>query len=166
MMMKLMMFLVVALVAGGVCAPVASQASDLDDQLYGSYFVCTAFGDVVNEEEKRYGPHLSVLILRENGEVSMYKTKSMRDLTDGTKPKVVRRSLGAFAVRANEIRWRDEDQEIWILYRKSLNIGKAHKKSTARCRPMEKEEGIDKLFQPYLDRHEAEYLKMQEGNKT
>ena len=40
MMMKLMKFLVVALVAGGVCAPVASQASDLDSEIEGKAIMC------------------------------------------------------------------------------------------------------------------------------
>ena len=58
MMMRLMKFLVVALVAGGVFAPAPSQAGEADGKAVMCKHVKTFWGEPYTDEDKAEGKHL------------------------------------------------------------------------------------------------------------
>ena len=168
--MKLMKFLVVALVAGGVFAPVPSQASDLDSEIDGKAIVCEKLEPASGEIN--YGGHIEAYIFA-GGKVTSVKGPGAYDILRDAQPKLIANVLDTYRVQATMIVF-DEERTSWILNRKTLAIhafdwirdtfvvkfGAVKKK----CELIDPDK-IDDAFQPYIGLLRALYDEAQEGNK-
>ena len=150
MMMKLMKFLVVALVAGGVFAPVASQAGGLD----GKALRC--------EEDEEYDADLIpfgvgvVLLKFDNGRVYRYYVSPLlEDRANG--------------LEIMDYEYRETSTEItWVsghvrVDRKTL-VYTFDEWTRAQCELIDHDELVA-TYQPWVDHQRALFEKASEGNK-
>ena len=173
MMMKLMKVLVVALVAGSVCAPVASQAGDLD----GKAVMCEKyrFDDFLaryeTEEErayyKKHGGYL-ILFVFDADKVSQFTLMSMEDSKAGVEPKLQHHDRGRYSMLAGNIQWGEGTLKgEWDLDRKTLKLGwydLEHGRVIRRWQCQLVNGSPNELFKPYLDLQWELYKEMHKGN--
>jgi hypothetical protein len=168
--MKLMKFLVIALVAGGVCAPVASQAGEAD----GKAVMCEDNLDwrtelPYSDRVKSQGHHLTAHVFSDGYVVTMYVLKG-----DKTRPRAIYRqpNKSIYYSTPNEIKWGRTtldrktlrlDPGIYPVSRLSLS-GTDRKLLFFQCELIDPDE-IEAYFQPYLDYGNALDEKAREGNK-
>lgn len=173
-MMKLMKFLVVALVAGGVCAPALSQAGEVDgkavmcDFTIAGRFPLNCDSCPYLPEEIAQGFHLTAYHFEGGG---VHRITIGRPLEDGPfSPRTIEREL-IKSLNGQPAKYRTSPGKIhwgsWIsLDRKTLVLSGLV--TLAHCELIHPNE-IDTYFQPYVDYSDdfgkARDEKAREGNK-
>ena len=154
MMMKLMKFLVVALVAGGVCAPTLSQAGEVD----GKALMCKrSFGldtrELFTDEQKAQGLHL--LALHFVSDRVEYIYPSLLE-----ERRYIKRVMGTRIYRAETayISWFN-----YRLDRKTLEVQRLGR-DNLQCELIDPDK-IDAYLQPYVDYGNAVDAKRRSENK-
>jgi len=160
--MKLMKFLVVALVAGGVFAPVASQAGEVD----GKAVLCEwekRFGQrAYTAEEKREEGHLHAFIFGYNPSAESKSPNEVYGLFISQTRELYAEETGSqYYPSLTQIHWGETDK--YILSRKTLLL-KHDIFGSAQCELIEIHK-ITSYFQPYIDYGNALDEKVREGNK-
>ena len=162
MMMKLMKFLVVALVAGGVCAPVPSQAGEGD----GKAVMCKFENDPA---EKTYTVGAQLVGRPLTGVHFASNLAAKITIAAWLRPRAIQR-IGEFKYWATNthIWWENSSgHKRFSLDRKTLQLELKdvfEVKQHAQYELIEAEK-IDAYFQPYLDYGNALDEKEREGNK-
>jgi len=163
-MMKLMKFLVVALVAGGVCAPVPSQANETN----GKAIMCQRFvdnqGEPITYEQRADGKHLDGFHFFWNQVEKIRINIYSRNFQMTT-------SLDKYIATNARIFWRD-GVESFSLDRRTLllrinpygDAGATKKYIFAPCELIDPK-NINAYFQPYIDFDNTLDDKARAGNK-
>ena len=154
MMMKLMKVLVVALAAGGVFAPVASQAGEVD----GKAIMCEVKLDYLTKEpwsneRKAEGLHLYAWVLIKEGKHIHLNTREPPRITKRSNPI-------SYSTTATEIEWGVNAGH--RLDRRTLELESQYLGGS--CELIDPG-AIEAYFQPYIDYGNALDAKMREGNK-
>jgi hypothetical protein len=164
MMMKLMKVLVVALVAGGVCAPVASQAGEVDGKAIMCEHVVSYGERTYTDEDKAEGMHLAAYVFRlgkfrRSGVDVRTLPRSIYSMSHWSK----------YEATPTHIRWRIGSQS-YSLDRKILQLAVSRYIDTklfgrhAQCELIDPDK-IGAYFQPYIDYGNALDAKAMEDNK-
>ena len=164
-MMKLMKFLVVALVAGGVCAPVPSQAGEVDGKAIMCEHVVSYEKRTFTDEDKAQGMHLAAYVfrlgkLRGSGVAVRTLPRSIYSMSTSS----------PYEATPTHIRWRIGSKS-YSLDRKTLQLAVSRFTASpttfgrhAQCGLIDPDK-IEAYFQPYIDYGNALDAEAMEDNK-
>ena len=163
MMMKLMKFLVVALVAGGVCAPVPSQAGEVDGKAIMCELSPNWLGEPWSDEDKKSGDGLNAF----HFESGLAVGRSLLGRTIYRFP-----SIRKYLAFRDRITWQGPDMnKHYSLNRKTLQLEvtgdsyqKTERKQHGQCELIDPDK-IEAYFLPYLDYKDALDAKIRAENK-